>query len=81
MECNNSYHFFFFFFYILGKCFYAHPSTHAAVPTRTSAGFGVVPDSEAAPCCVANIPAKKSTPYTALIGRTPGSSTPGTPTG
>jgi len=46
-----------------------------------SAGFGVVPDSEAARCCAVNIPAKKLIPFTALIRGAPGSKATGIPTG
>jgi len=55
--------------------------SHPDLTGQGSAGFGVVPDSEAAPCCAANIPAKKPIPFTALTGGVPGSKAPGIPTG
>jgi len=50
--------------------------SHPDLTGQGSAGFGVVSDSEAAPCCAANIPAKKPIPFPALVWGIPGSKAP-----
>jgi len=50
-----------FYFFYSGKNPWWTPLHPRHSPNR-DAGFGLVPDSEVAPCCAANILAKKPTP-------------------